>query len=216
MVRNIIHRLKDPDSNVRDACVDTIRVGSALCLSRVIDNVVDPQPMGRRSINATYLECSGSVNTRTIADYGGGEMVHALLISDQWEGCVGVKGLEIHPDCHTLIYALGTCLVLRHKNDERSQEFLQGHSNKVSCLAISKDGRYLATGQVIFMGFAADIIIWDLDSRKLLHRMSLHKFQRNMYSLSMKHGNVEALRNSLPFIQVLSLLWIIKINPPCK
>eukprot|EP01018_Ginkgo_biloba_P024354 Gb_16920 [translate_table: standard] len=78
MVGNIIRRLKDPDSNVRDASVDAIgvmasritnpnlsifvfikplfealseqnrhlQVGSALCLSRVIDNAADPQPMG--------------------------------------------------------------------------------------------------------------------------------------------------------------------------
>jgi len=42
-------------------------------------------------------------------------------------------------------------------------------------MALSKSGRYLATGQVTYMGFTADIIIWDLDTRQLVHRMGLHK-----------------------------------------
>eukprot|EP00253_Pinus_taeda_P017584 PITA_17584 len=78
MVGNVVRRLKDPDSNVRDACVDAIgvmasritdsnssisafvkpfweaigeqnrylQVGSALCLSRAIDNAADPQLPG--------------------------------------------------------------------------------------------------------------------------------------------------------------------------
>lgn len=46
---------------------------------------------------------------------------------------------------------------------------------QVSCFAVSKSGRYLASGQITFMGFTADIIIWDLETRTLLHRMGLHK-----------------------------------------
>ncbi|KAJ7534687.1 hypothetical protein O6H91_13G105400 [Diphasiastrum complanatum] len=84
-------------------------------------------------------------------------------------------GMVLHPDGVTLIYALGTCIILRHKGDEKSQEFLHGHSHKISCLSLSKSGRYLATGQATYMGFIADIIIWDVESRKLLHRLTLHK-----------------------------------------
>ncbi len=40
-------------------------------------------------------------------------------------------GLLAHPDGRTLIYALGSTVVLRDKHDSRSQEFLQGHSDKV-------------------------------------------------------------------------------------
>lgn len=78
MVGSVVRRLKDPDSNVRDACVDAIgvmasritdsnssisafvkpfweaigeqnrylQVGSALCLSRAIENAADPQLPG--------------------------------------------------------------------------------------------------------------------------------------------------------------------------
>jgi hypothetical protein len=41
------------------------------------------------------------------------------------------NGLLIHPDGRTLIYPLGSTIVLRDKNDPRAQEFLQGHSDKV-------------------------------------------------------------------------------------
>ncbi|KAG6547354.1 hypothetical protein Mapa_011291 [Marchantia paleacea] len=64
----------------------------------------------------------------------------------------------------------------------RSQEFLQGHTNRVSVVACSKSGRYLASGQLSHQGFSAAIIIWDLPGRKKLHEMSLHKvnsFSRN-------------------------------------
>lgn len=41
------------------------------------------------------------------------------------------NGLLVHPDGRTLIYPLGSTVVLRDRNDARSQEFLQGHSDKV-------------------------------------------------------------------------------------
>ncbi len=46
---------------------------------------------------------------------------------------------------------------------------------QVSALALSKSGRYLASGQITYMGFTADVIIWDLETRQLMHRMALHK-----------------------------------------
>ncbi|KAG2446088.1 hypothetical protein HXX76_000688 [Chlamydomonas incerta] len=85
------------------------------------------------------------------------------------------NGLISHPDGRTIIYPLGSTIVLRDRTDPRSQEFLQGHSDKVSCLALSRSGKYLASGQITYMGFTADIIIWDLESKQLLHRMALHK-----------------------------------------
>ena len=46
-----------------------------------------------------------------------------------------------------MIYPLGTTVIIQDLNT-RKQEFLNGHSNNVSCLAVSKSGRYLASGQV--------------------------------------------------------------------
>ena len=41
------------------------------------------------------------------------------------------NALVLHPDGRTLIYPLGSTIVLRDKLDPRAQEFLQGHSDKV-------------------------------------------------------------------------------------
>jgi len=94
------------------------------------------------------------------------------------------NGLIHHPDNKTLLYPLGSTIVIREMGNNKNQEFLQGHSDEISCLALSKSGKYLATGQVTYMGFTADIIIWDLENRKLLHRMSLHKVKVQALSFS--------------------------------
>jgi hypothetical protein len=46
---------------------------------------------------------------------------------------------------------------------------------QVSCLALSPSGRYLASGQLSFMGFPAPIIIWDLEERAVHQTLTLHK-----------------------------------------
>ena len=40
-------------------------------------------------------------------------------------------GLILHPDGQTLIYPLGSMVVVRPKNDSSQQEFLQGHTDEV-------------------------------------------------------------------------------------
>eukprot|EP00397_Hematodinium_sp_SG-2012_P059209 GEMP01075616.1.p1 GENE.GEMP01075616.1~~GEMP01075616.1.p1 ORF type:complete len:276 (+),score=20.27 GEMP01075616.1:168-995(+) len=84
------------------------------------------------------------------------------------------KGLILHPDNEHLIFPLGSTVVLRNLI-QRTQSFLQGHDNQVSCITCSRSGNYLASGQKTFMGFQADVIIWDFHTRKELHRLSLHK-----------------------------------------
>ncbi|KAL2918632.1 hypothetical protein HK105_202033 [Polyrhizophydium stewartii] len=84
-------------------------------------------------------------------------------------------GLIKHRDGIHTIYSLGSTVVINDSRKKNSQEFLQGHTNVVSCIAISKDGKQIASGQVTHMGFQADIIIWDFEERKLLRRLTLHK-----------------------------------------
>ena len=59
-------------------------------------------------------------------------------------------GLIVHGQ--TLIYPLGSTVVLRAKDETESQEFLQGHTGQVSSLALSASGRYLASGQETYLG----------------------------------------------------------------
>lgn len=93
-------------------------------------------------------------------------------------------GLRMHPDGRHLLYTLGSCVVIREIGNPRATEFLTGHSDKVSCLAISKSGRYIASGQITHMGFQADICVFDWQTRKLVHRMLLHKVKVQALSFS--------------------------------
>ncbi|XP_066442698.1 cilia- and flagella-associated protein 52 [Eleutherodactylus coqui] len=85
-----------------------------------------------------------------------------------------LSGLISHPDREHLIYPLG-CTVIIQSVNKHKQHFLHGHTNNVSCVAVSKSGKYLASGQVTYMGFKADIFIWDYAKREPWGKLSLHK-----------------------------------------
>ncbi|XP_054461063.1 cilia- and flagella-associated protein 52 [Anoplopoma fimbria] len=85
-----------------------------------------------------------------------------------------ISGLRVHPDREHLIYPLGCSVILKRIKDGK-QEFLHGHTNNVSCISVSKSGSYIASGQVTFMGFKADIIIWDYAQRTIHAQLLLHK-----------------------------------------
>ncbi|XP_042311140.1 cilia- and flagella-associated protein 52 isoform X1 [Sceloporus undulatus] len=97
----------------------------------------------------------------------------------QLEAIIGFNGhvpcgLICHPDREHLIYPLG-CTVIVQGINIRTQNFLHGHTNNVSCVTISSSGSYVASGQITFMGFKADIILWDYKKKEMLARLSLHK-----------------------------------------
>lgn len=83
--------------------------------------------------------------------------------------------LHIHPDGKNLIYPLGSCIIIRQIGNPCADRFLLGHSDRVSCVTVSKSGRYVASGQITHMGFQADICVFEFETLKLLHRMTLHK-----------------------------------------
>jgi cilia- and flagella-associated protein 52 len=64
-------------------------------------------------------------------------------------------GLKLHPDRTHMIYPLGCNLVIENLQT-RQQEFLLGHNNNVSCVTISNNGKYIASGQVTYMGFKVE------------------------------------------------------------
>jgi len=86
-----------------------------------------------------------------------------------------VGGLHIHPDGRHLLYPLGACIVIREIGNPKCTGFLTGHTDKISCVAISRSGRYVASGQSTHMGFQADICVYDFEERRMVHRMVLHK-----------------------------------------
>lgn len=96
-------------------------------------------------------------------------------------------GLILHPDNEHLIFPLGCTVVVRNLI-AKTQAFLQGHDNQVNCIAVSASGTLLASGQKTFMGFPADVIIWDFKERREIHRLSLHKVA--VTSLSFSHDEL--------------------------
>ena len=94
-----------------------------------------------------------------------------------------IDGLILHPDNETLIFPIGSQIVVRNVLS-RQDRFLKGHTNDISTLTVSNSGRYLASGQKTFSGFKADIILWDLTTLSIVNRFSIHKFLIQSLSFS--------------------------------
>lgn len=87
------------------------------------------------------------------------------------------NGLAKHPGSNTVVYALGPTVVVRRTDQWRGDhdEFLSGHTDTISALAISPDGTRVASGQVAPLGFHATICIFDLSTKQLIHSLNLHR-----------------------------------------
>uniref|UniRef100_A0A8C6T1Z7 Cilia- and flagella-associated protein 52 n=1 Tax=Neogobius melanostomus TaxID=47308 RepID=A0A8C6T1Z7_9GOBI len=111
--------------------------------------------------------------------------IHSSLELESVIGFNGhvVSGLRVHPDKKHLIYPLGWTVIVKGIKDGK-QEFLHGHTHNVSCIALSKNGQFIASGQVNFMRFKADVIIWDFEQRSIYAQLSLHKTKVEALSFS--------------------------------
>ncbi|KAJ8404244.1 hypothetical protein AAFF_G00340170 [Aldrovandia affinis] len=85
-----------------------------------------------------------------------------------------ISGLILHPDEEQLLYPLG-CAIIQRNIKSNTQEILSQHTSTVSCVAISRSGRYVASGQTTFIGFKAEVIIWDNIKNQIHGRLLLHK-----------------------------------------
>lgn len=63
-----------------------------------------------------------------------------------------MNGLQVHPDNMHVVYPLGMKVTIQNWKTKK-QHFLSGHTNAISALAISPNGRYVASGQINHMGF---------------------------------------------------------------
>jgi hypothetical protein len=79
-------------------------------------------------------------------------------------------GLLQHPDGQHMMYPLGSTVVISKKDSflagtkSGKQQFLYGHSDVITALTISRDGRYIASGQKTHQGFqvrSAHIVLSD-------------------------------------------------------
>ena len=92
------------------------------------------------------------------------------------EHAIGYSGhvassLVAHPNGQDLIYAAGGCIVSCDKDDPHKQTFFRGHDDDITCLAVSRSGRYIASGQA---GANADVIVWDFEEKAVLFRCEEH------------------------------------------
>lgn len=58
----------------------------------------------------------------------------------------------MHPDGIHIVYPLGNKLAIKNWKTKK-ENFLEGHTNVISTVAISNDGLYVASGQINHMGF---------------------------------------------------------------
>lgn len=115
-------------------------------------------------------------------------MAHETQSSLELESVIGfngyvISGLRFHPDRNHLIYPLGWTIIIKRIKDGK-QEFLHGHTNNVTCISVSRSGQYIASGQVNFIGFKADIIIWDFKERRIHAQLLLHQAKVEALSFS--------------------------------
>ncbi|KAH9519798.1 Cilia- and flagella-associated protein 52 [Bulinus truncatus] len=84
-------------------------------------------------------------------------------------------GLIVHPDREHVIYPLGCNVIIEDINKDAKQSILSSHTNNVTCIAVSNDGRYIASGQETYMGFKACITLWDYATKTAIQKWELHK-----------------------------------------
>lgn len=93
------------------------------------------------------------------------------------------SGLKLHPSRKHILYPLGSTVVIKNlletakagSTAKDSSRFLKGHTGTISCLALSRTGKYVACGQATHMGFKAAVTVWDYESGNVVHRFELHK-----------------------------------------
>ncbi|XP_059139137.1 cilia- and flagella-associated protein 52-like [Physella acuta] len=86
-------------------------------------------------------------------------------------------GLIIHTTGQQVIYPVGHNIVIEELVGPKTgaQQILTGHTNMITALALSHDGQFLASGQLISHESKAPIIMWDWCSKQKLMEWALHK-----------------------------------------
>jgi WD40 repeat protein len=84
------------------------------------------------------------------------------------------RSVLLHPNHQDYVYISGACIVITNLNDPHKQDFLRGHDNQVTCLAVSNKGGLIASGQT---GDNSDVIIWDFEFKKLKFKLSEHDYE---------------------------------------
>lgn len=70
--------------------------------------------------------------------------------------------IHLHPDDQHFIYSLGRSVLVREVTCKKQYQF-EGHNDNISVIKISKDGRFIASGEKNNKGIEAKIIIWNFN-----------------------------------------------------
>ena len=84
-------------------------------------------------------------------------------------------GLIAHPNKRHIIYPLGSILVVMEKGKPATQRFLTGHTSEITAIAVSRSGRYIASGQYSAIDQESTLILWDFDKMTALAQWTMHK-----------------------------------------
>jgi len=94
------------------------------------------------------------------------ELDHAIGYSGEI-----LDSILLHPGQKDYISISGANVIIGDLADPHKQRFLKGHDDQVTCIAISHNGKLLASGQ---KGDNADVLVWSFDQGKLLYKLSEH------------------------------------------
>jgi WD40 repeat protein len=158
-----------------------------------------PYESSRHDENRSESKYDGKYDGKYEGDDDGGS--RAALELEHAIGYSGISnGLYYHPQGSHFVFASGGNVVVQSFVDPHDQVLMSGvvdggggnssntntntntnnnnnnstnggHTNDISCMTMSKSGRYFATGEV---GSSSDVIVWDFATRSLLFRLSEH------------------------------------------
>jgi WD40 repeat protein len=103
----------------------------------------------------------------------GGDPFYAALELEHAIGCsASVKGaVHLHPNGRDMVCAAGGAVVVTALNDPHQQALMSGHDDFITCIALSREGHLIASGQ---QGNCADVLLWDVDARAVRYRWQEH------------------------------------------
>jgi WD40 repeat protein len=73
---------------------------------------------------------------------------------------------HMHPNGRDYVKAVGGVVLVGSLTDPHQQDFLRGHDDFITCLAVSHNGQLAASGQ---QGENADVILWNLETREQVY-----------------------------------------------
>ena len=103
-------------------------------------------------------------------------------------------GLHYTPCGKFVVFPLGSVVVLRSLSSKKQFFLDSGIDKKVSCVAISKDGSFLAAGLETPAAFKAEVVVWDL--KKAIENYSSGNSSSDecvLHVLSQHHKRVQSV-----------------------